>query len=87
MNVEYVVEVKLLVLGLCEVSAGRICAIVEYLRERLAKHSQLSVEFSEIYLVNKLFSFIPKDNAKSTNNQDAAVDRAFIRIVEELVRE
>lgn len=43
MNIEYVVEVKLLVLGLCEVSARRICAIVEYLKERLALQSQLSV--------------------------------------------
>ncbi len=43
MNIEFVVEVKLLMLGLCEVSARRICAIVEYLRVRLMVRSQIAV--------------------------------------------
>ena len=70
-------------MGLDGVCAGRVCAIIAYLKHQLAIDSTLQVTFSDIYLINKLFALV---GAQSQGRHNDCLDAAFLELVDELTR-
>jgi hypothetical protein len=69
----------MLVLGLEGVSAGRVCAIIAYLKHQLALDSALHVVFSDIYLINKLFALV---GSQRQGRHEDCLDAAFLELVD-----
>jgi hypothetical protein len=61
---------------------------VNYLKQKLCVNSNFPLSFSDIYLINKLFSLVISDSKSlESNRSDDLIDNAFLLMIDELVRE